>query len=194
VPFLKSLFSNNTVGTDSPVFQRQQELGDLSKQFSFDYAMPEGKKLLGQAEGTLQQPIDYWSKLLGGDRASMMSAVAPEAKNIMSQYDTAKQNISKFTPYGGGQTALLSELPFKEGGDIQSLIQKLRPQAASELEGLGKAQAGLSGMVTGEGLQASGQAGNEFNDLFGALLGQQKMNNQSLGGMGSALADLLLMV
>lgn len=196
MPFLGSMLGfgggKTTVDPNSPTFKRQQGLGDLSKNFAFDTALPEGQKLLGQAESTLQQPIDYWSKLLGGDRAEMMSAVAPEAKTIMNQYDSAKNNISKFTPYGGGQTSLLSELPFKEAGDIQTLIQKLRPAAAGELGQLGAEQGKLSGQITNEGLTSAGQAGDSFSSMLDALLGQSKQNAPMQNEMGGALATLLL--
>src|ERR1700757_4025233 len=62
------------VGPTSPTFRRAEQLGDITGQYATGYALPEGKKLLGEAEATLKGPTDYYSKLLSGDRAQMMEA------------------------------------------------------------------------------------------------------------------------
>jgi hypothetical protein len=188
------------IGPTSPTFRRAEQLGDLSKNYAFDYALPEGKSLLKSAEGTLgqagteltgaestlQKPLDYYSKLLGGNRADMMSAEAPEIGIINDQAAQQRANIGKFTPQGGGLTSTLSELPFQQSRDITTLLEKARPDAAQNLEKIaeqqranaaqrgafGTEQGALSGMVTGEGLQAGGLSLNAISDQINALLGK----------------------
>jgi len=160
------------ISKTSPTFRRAEQLGDLSKNYAFDYALPEGKKLLGEAESTLQKPADYYSQLLSGNRAEMMGAVAPEVGAISDQYQQNKQNISKFTPQGGGQTSLLSELPFRQSRDVTTLLEKVRPEAAKGLERVSAAQGALSGQVTGEGLQSGALSLNAISDQINALLGK----------------------
>jgi hypothetical protein len=183
--------SGAKVGASSPTFKRAEQLGDLSKEFAFDYAMPEGKKLLGEAESTLQMPTDYWSKLLSGNRAEMMSAEAPEIQNISDLYGQQKKNISMFTPQGGGQTAALTEAPFQQARDVGTLLEKARPQAAQALENISKDQAAMSGMVTGEGLQAGSLSLNAISDQINALLGKSAQDIPLQQQTGAGLYNIL---
>lgn len=179
------------VGPTSPTFRRAEQLGDLSKQYAFDYALPEGKKLLGEAESTLAGPEKYYSDLLSGNRASMMAAEAPEIQTINDQYAQNKANISKFTPQGGGQTALLSELPFQQSRDVTTLLEKARPEAAKGLERVGAEQGALSGMVSGEGLQAGGLSLNAISDQINALLGKSAQDIPLAQQTGAGLYQIL---
>lgn len=183
------------VGPTSPTFRRAEQIGDLSKEFGFDYALPEGKKLLSGAEATLQKPEDYYSKLLSGNRAEMMGAVAPEVQTIADQFAQNKANISKFTPQGGGQTALLSELPFQQSRATTELLEKVRPEAAKGLERLGAEKGALSGMVTGEGLQGGQLALSAVADQMNALLGKANQDiplaQQQGAGMFQVLKNLM---
>jgi hypothetical protein len=181
----------STTGPTSPAYRRAEQLGDLSKNYAFDYALPEGKKLLGEAESSLQGPADYYSKLLSGNRAEMMGAVAPEMQTIADQFGQAKSNISKFTPQGGGQTSLLSELPFQQSRAGTELLEKVRPEAAKGMERVSAAQGALSGMVTGEGLQAGSQAQNAINAQIDALLGQQRLDAKGQEAAGKGMYQML---
>lgn len=217
------------IGPTSPTFRRAEQLGDLSKEFAFDYALPEGKNILKTAEGTFGQagneltsagteltgaestllkPLDYYSKLLSGDRAEMMSAEAPEIQTINDQYNQNRQNISKFTPQGGGQTTALSELPFQQSRDVTTLLEKARPDAAQNIEkiaaqqsanagergalaqargGLGAQEGALSGMVTSEGLAAGNLAQNAITTQIDALLGKARIETPLAQQAGAGL-------
>lgn len=180
-----------SVGPTSPTFRRAEQLGDLAKNYGFDYALPEGKKLTSEAEAGFQPVLDYYKKLLTGNRAEMMSTLAPEIGAITDEYNQAKKNIGTFTPRGGGQTALLSELPFKQMGDIQKLIQTVRPQAAQGLSQTAGQVGGLAGQVTGEGLQAGQLSLNAIADQINALLGKSAQDIPLQQDMGSGLYQIL---
>lgn len=193
--FGKLFGGSSKVGPTSPTFRRAEQLGDITGQYATGYALPEGKKLLGQAESTLQQPTDYYSKLLSGNRAEMMAAEAPEIQTITDQYGKAQADISKFTPQGGGQTGLLSELPFQKSRDVTTLLEKARPAAAQQLESIAGQQAAMSGMVTGEGLQAGQLSLNAISDQINALLGKASqdipLQQQTGAGIYSLLKGLI---
>lgn len=183
------------VGPTSPTFRRAEQIGDLSKNYAFDYALPEGQKLLSQSENTLQMPTDYWSKLLSGDRTQMMQAEAPEIQNISDLYSQQKKNISMFTPQGGGQTAALTEAPFQQARDVGTLLEKARPQAAQALQSIAGQEAAMSGQVTSEGLQAGGLSLNAVSDQINALLGKSAqdipLQQQTGAGLYSILNNMI---
>jgi hypothetical protein len=179
------------VGPKSPTFRRAEQIGDLSKEFAFDYAMPEGKKLLGEAESTLKLPTDYWSKLLSGDRTQMMQAEAPEIQNIADLYAQQRKNISMFTPQGGGQTAALTEAPFQQARDVGTLLEKARPQAAAALQSIAQEQGALAGQTIGEGLQAGTLSLNAVADQINALLGKSAQDMPYQADIGSGLYSAL---
>jgi hypothetical protein len=177
----KFLGGSANVGPTSPSFRRSEQLGDLSKEAGFDTLLPESEKYL-QGAG------DYYSKILSGDRAAMTEAMAPEIGQITGQLNQEKQNISKFTPQGGGQTGLLSELPFQQEGQVTQLLQQARPMAAQGLEQV----AGLAGQ---EALGFGNLAQNAFTTDINALLGKASQDmpmQQQLGaGVGGLLGGVL---
>jgi hypothetical protein len=165
------------VGPGSPSFQRMQGLGDLSQQTAFDTLLPMAKQAYGDV-------LPYYQGILGGNRADIMSTLAPEVSTLESGYKNAAKNIGTFTPQGGGMTTLLSELPFKETGDVTNLISGARSNAASSL-------GALAGQITNEaqgfGNLAEGAFGADINALLGRANQAIPLQNQ----MGAGIANLL---
>jgi hypothetical protein len=164
-------------GPTSPTFRRSEQTGDLAKEFAFDYALP-------QAKEAYDPVLKYYKDLLSGNRAEMMGAVAPEVGAIRSGYDQAKKNISAFTPRGGGQTSILSELPFRQNADIQRLLQTVRPAAAGNL-------GGLAGQIAGEGLNAGGLSLEAIAQQLNALLGKSSMEGPMKRDQGAGIYQIL---
>ncbi len=161
------------VGPTSPTFRRAEQIGDLSKEFAFDYALPQAKQAYGDV-------LPYYEGLLSGNRADIASKMQPELSTINAQYNQAAKNLGQFTPQGGGQTSQLSELPFQKIAAETTAINQARPQAAAAL-------GSLAGQITGEGLQA-GQIGlNAVADQLNALLGKasQDIPLQQEAGAGT---------
>jgi hypothetical protein len=179
------------VGPQSPTFQREQQLGDLSKEAAFDTLMPESQSLLQGAESTLAGPTNYYNQLLSGNRAEMSAAEAPEINQITGQMQQQKQNISKFTPEGGGQTSLLSQLPFQQEGQVTNLLQQARPGAAQALTGIAGLQGQLSGQTAQEALGFTGQASQANATDIDALLGKAQQAIPGQQAMGAGIYDWL---
>jgi len=180
-PLISKALGGSSGGlTTSPTFRREEQLGDLAKETAFDKLLPMGEKAYGDV-------LPYYEGVLGGNRAAISSALAPEISNLQSGYANAAKNIGTFTPQGGGMTSLLSELPFRETGDITNLISGARQNAASQL-------GNLAGQITGQGLAAGGLAESAFGQDINALLGakgQQNPINMMLGGgIGQLLQNL----
>jgi hypothetical protein len=179
------------VGPSSPTFQREQQLGDLSKEASFDTLLPESQQMLSAAEGDLSAPTKYYSELLSGNRAEMSAAEAPEINEITGQMQQQKQNISKFTPQGGGQTTELSQLPFQTEGQVTNLLQQARPQAAQGLTQIAELQGQLAGQTANEALGFTNTASSANATDIDALLGKASQAMPGQQAIGSALYDEL---
>lgn len=179
------------VGPSSPTFQREQQIGDLSKTAAFDTLLPESQGFYKAAGADLKGPTDYFTKLLSGNQAEMMSAEAPEIKDITGQLNQEKQNISKFTPQGGGQTATLSQLPFQQEAQVTNLLEKARPMAAQGLEQLAGIEGGLAGQAQQGALGFTNAAENAAATNIDALLGKAAQAIPGQQAMGAGVYDWL---
>ena len=191
--FLGNLFGGGSanVGPQSPTFQREQQIGDLSKEAAFDTLLPESQGFYKGAASDLAGPTDYFNKLLSGNQAEMMAAEAPEIQDITGQINQQKQNISKFTPQGGGQTAELSQLPFEQEKQVTNLLQQARPQAAQGLEQLASIEGGLAGQAQQGALGFTNAAENAAATDIDALLGKAAQAIPGQQAMGAGLYDWL---
>lgn len=138
-----------------------------------------GANVAGQAPGTLQPTIDYWTKLLSGDKTAMNQAVAPTATAIGNQYDTASRSAATSLPRGGYSSGLQASLPFQKATQIGSLFEKLQPMAAQELQGAAQTQGALGQNIANLGLGESGLGFNLFNLASNNQLTRRGQNNQT---------------
>lgn len=165
------------VGPTSPTFRRAEQVGDLSKEFAFDYALPQAKQAYGDV-------LPYYEGLLSGNRADIASKMQPELSTINAQFDQAGKNLGQFTPQGGGQTSKLSELPFQKIAAETTAINQVRPQAAQQL-------GQLVGQITGEGLQAGGLSLNAVADQLNTLLGKASQDIPLQQQTGAGIYQIL---
>src|SRR5947208_1730502 len=129
---IQNLLGGQTPEAFGPeIFKRKQPERKL--QFAGDIESIAGVSDLRGGRLGLGESAKYYEGILSGDRQKALETVAPEAGSILSAYDTAKRAASEFSPRGGGRNAALQELPYRESGDITSLLQKVRPEAAKEL-------------------------------------------------------------
>lgn len=114
--------------------------------------------LQGQGEGLFNiglpayaQAVEYYQKLLGGDRATMQGAVAPSAEMIRDSYQGLTKGVLSGTVRGGGRDQALGEIQRQQGADIAHLISGVQPAAANALMsgGLAGAQTAMQGEAAG---------------------------------------------
>ena len=113
--FGASMLGNKLVKSSPSELEQQQlaqmaQTGQRGQQTSanlFDMGMP-----------AAQQPIDYWSAILSGDRSKMTSAMGPELSRIGGSYQQAGQTSATLNPRGGPTPDFLSQQPYNQQRDV----------------------------------------------------------------------------
>lgn len=129
--------------------------GDLSNIFSF--AMPTATSLTAAGTAGLDAASGYWQKLLSGNRATALSAIAPETSAIEAGEDaTRRQMATSGTARGGGVASTAATAHDKSMSEIDTAIMGARPQAAGEVAKIGSTEvsAGLNALGLGENAAA----------------------------------------
>jgi len=152
------------------------------------FGLNQAESTLPQATSILQQPLQFFQSLLSGNRQDIMSAIQPAVSSLTSQYETAKRTNNEFAPRGGGATAANAEAPYKEAGDISSLVFQGQQAGAAGVTQIGSLLADL-------GLGEMGTAGNIALGASSNLLSAQELKTQQQQqlqtGVGSAIGSLV---
>jgi len=139
---------------------------------------------LSNLAGRAYNPVmDYWSRLLSGNRGAAMSALSPEIARMGDQNTAEMRAASELMPRTGGRATMMQSMPFQQMRGVQSLFQSMRPQAANQLGTLG----GTLQAAT-NALNASTNAGRSIMD---EELARQKASREAGGAFGGGLFDVL---
>jgi hypothetical protein len=183
----------NVFGGSGAKTDRKQQLagfGDLSNLFNF--GMNTGKNSTGAASDLLGQAGGYYSKLLGGDRAATLSAVAPTVNAATQQTDAAKRQIAgSGTARGGGVNATTQTLEDSKRASIDAAVNDAKSKAATGATAVGSTLASQAGNLLGLGGQAAGDLTKLAGDsrTTSDALHQQKA--QSTGNLASDALDVI---
>lgn len=147
----------------------------------------QGGQLFQAGMPGLQQSMGYYSKLLGGNRAALRGAVAPEAGGMADAYAGADSRIAR-TARGGERDALLAESGRERAGQYARLLFGAKAGAAQPL-------AATAGSAVDAGMAGQRTAGG----MYGQLLGNANENRtqafnfgqQTEQGVGGLAADLI---
>jgi hypothetical protein len=140
---------------------------------------------LSNLAGRAYNPVmDYWSRILSGNRGAAMSALAPEIARMGSQNTAEMKAASELMPRTGGRATMMQQMPFQNMQNVQSMFQSLRPTAAGQLGTLGGT---LQANAT-NALNASTNAGRSIMD---EELARQKASREAGGAFGGGLFDVL---
>jgi hypothetical protein len=138
--------------------------------------------------------LNYYSRLLAGDRGAMTQALAPNINQITQAYGAQQAAQNQLMPRGGGRATLMQQLPYQMGQNILSMFQNARNAAATGLTGaagqIGQLGSSLIGGAN-QSLMASTSAGRDLLNM--AYLQQQagrKLGEQLGGGLGDALGKI----
>lgn len=159
----------------SPLIQSQ---ADASK-----WSLDQAKIDIPNARNSLQGPLDFWNKILKGDRNAAMSVAGPSADQLAGQTAAANRTQAEFAPRGGRRTLMLGESPMGVTTSLNQGLLALRPTAADETKSIGQilAQLGL------------GEAGNATAAGASAITGQLGASNLALQAAvqsGAVMKDL----
>jgi hypothetical protein len=177
-------------GSQATASKQQNELAaamtDVTK-----YGLSQAKSTIPKAMSALQLPLDFWTKILSGDRQSIMSTLTPEVSSVSEQYQAGRKAASEFSPRSGGRAAGLSESRFKEAGDIQNLISGMRTTSADEVTQLGQILGNLGLGELGASTSAAGTGGKIATARREQSMEQAAGFGEAAGSMASILLGLI---
>jgi hypothetical protein len=150
MPYLGSL--PNREESIGSLQSMQKMLGTTAGQ-----AQQEGLSAMGQGIDSMAPVLDYFKKLLSGDRGEVMGAIGPEVDTISKQFGQIRQMLST-EGRGGGKASAGNQFQFQEQSQVGSLINQSRRGAATGLQGAATALGGMGAAETGLGIQAGSDA------------------------------------
>jgi hypothetical protein len=159
-----SPLGNAPYGDQSSTFSNNLYLLGQNQQQAQNVATPFGTENITGATQNLNQAAAYDTGILSGNRSTILSTEAPEIGSVLAQYDGARKAAAQLQPRGGGRSQILNELPYKEAGDVNKLIESARPEAAKNLSAVAGQQAALG---TSEQQLASSDVQNSLDFLLG---------------------------
>lgn len=150
-----------------------------------------GTATLGAGKDMLSKAGDFFKTLLTGNRQKLAEATAPERTAALSAADATKRMESATgTSRGGGTAAANRESADKVRAQIDTLIGKVRPAAATGLESVGVATAGIGEaeiasmlQALGIGVSSTGTAGSQAtSDIQSIRQAQSALWSALIGG------------
>ena len=109
----------------------------------FNTTGTQGSSALSTGLGGTGTAMDYWSKILSGNPAAIMSVMSPEVQAANAQYKGAQTQADMFAPRGGGRSQMMAQLPMQRAGTVSNIISQARPMAATNLAQTGLGMGGL---------------------------------------------------
>lgn len=153
-----------------------------------------------QATGAdaLTAMLNQFQKMSQGSSAQLLNTL-PEAQTVMSQYDAARSSMANLAPRGGMRASQGANLKFSELGNLGSMVQGARQQAAGAAE-----QA--AGALTQAGQGEQGIAEQYLASVMQSQLERRQQNKDTAlshftnalassagsmlgGGIGGSIAD-----
>jgi hypothetical protein len=173
------------IGGSASKTDRSQQLagyGDLGNIFNTGLNNSNADTNAGQND--LGTAAGFNSKILNGNRSSIMSALSPQIASITGQANQAKkQQASLGTARGGGTNAGNQQQQQQVQGAISSVVGGAQPQAAKDMASIGSTE-------TNAGQQALGTAGGAAQNLTGDAADSYQTTSAQNSASGAAAAQL----
>lgn len=150
-----------------------------------------GTDLVNLAGRSFSPVIDYWSRILSGDRGSMTSLMNPEISRIGEGYKTAAATSTSLMPRGGPRADVLAEMPFNQQRDVSTLLQGARPQAAVALGQTGAAAGGVGGNLISNSINALNSSTSAGRSMLDYTAQRRDADRATGTGLGRTIFDLL---
>jgi hypothetical protein len=128
-------------------------------------------------------PLDFWNKILNGDRNAAMSVAGPSTDQLAEQTAAANRTQAEFSPRGGRRALMLGDKPLETMTSLNRGLLELRPRAAEETKSLGQILAQL-------GLGESGVAVNAGSSAISGQLGASQLAMAQAAQSGAIMKDL----
>jgi hypothetical protein len=155
-----------------------------------------GLDITGSGLQILQDPTQFYQKLLSGDPSTVTSALAPTAANISQIYTGAQNQASQGMPQGGYRAATMATLPQAQAAQVGNAALAQQAAAAQGLTGIGTDVAEIGGQVAQAGLGEqqlgtvlTGQALQTLQNTIADMM--QKMGINIQGGTANQFATIV---
>lgn len=156
----------------------------------FPAAFGGGQQQLGMGARNTGAAGNFFSTLLGGNRANTTAMLQPDINRIQGANQGTLQAASTLMPRGGGRSGTLFQLPFQANQQIQSLFGGARGGAASQLGQLGLGQGGLGANLFNVGTGGLNSANTANEAMVRSALAMKQRSDSLAGGLGSGLMSL----
>lgn len=148
-------------------------------------AASQGSTLFGMGAPLLSQAASYYQRLLGGDRATVGMATAPQRQGITEAYTGAERGLEATpTLRGGAKEVARAELARQKVGQLGMLVPNAINAAAPAAASLGLG-------ATGAGTSATGQAGSLYSTLTGQGENARQFDTEQGYRLGSNIGGFL---
>lgn len=140
--------------------------------------------LIPQSEQALGQAQNFWQSVMSGNPQAVQGQIASQVNQVNQQTATATKNALEFTPRGGGQSEVLSQIPYAQSNSVQGLINSLTAQAPEQLASIGSSEGSIAAQALGQSTSAASQG-------ISAQQTQQQLGMQAASSVGEGIGGLL---
>jgi len=173
-----------TAANQAQAESTQAQMG-LSKSLS-DYAGSQFR----MAQPALSAGLGYYQKLLGGDRATIQGAIAPDVAGINTAYEGTQKYLEQQGVRGGAKDYATAEAERQRVGQIGMLPFLARQGAAGALTQTGLTATGQAMQGLGTAAGAAAGAGSTAYGASGQGFYQGQVRGQQIADVGSNIAGL----
>lgn len=121
----------------------------------------QGQNLYNIGSPAYAKAMDYYNRILSGDKGAVTQAIAPEAEMLAEFGNAQQKSIEQGGLRGGARDTALAETGRSSAGQISNLIPQARKDAAAAAAGHG-----LAGAQAGAGIEQG--AANTYSGLLGS--------------------------
>lgn len=167
----------------SPLIKSQS---DASK-----WSLDQAKIDVPKARETIGGPLDFWNKILKGDRNVAMSVAGPAADQLAGQTAAANRTQAEFAPRGGRRALMLGDKPLETMTSLNRGLLELRPRAAEETKSIGQILAQL-GLGEASNATAAGASAIQGQSSANALALQSAIQSgETMKSLGNSIGSIL---
>ncbi len=177
-------------GTPKPSAEEKAFTGAQTR--AVNLGISGAEKDIPAARDALSLPLDFFKKLLGGDRKALMETLSPEITQLHKQYESGRKTTEEFGARGGGRTAAMAELPFREAADVSTLIHGARKEGAAGMEDIGKILADLGVGELGGSISGSSSGSSRLSAERQAEAQRRQQNQAAAGQAAGAIIAAMI--
>jgi len=177
------------IGGSSANTDRSNQLTSFSQMKNlFNTGITSATSGIGAGLSDLSSAGGYFKSLLGGNRAALNAAVAPETAAVQAGDDASKrQAAASGTARGGGVAGTMQTSKDATMAKVQQLLFGVRPAAAEGLTKVGTAEAGIGSNILQTSSNTAGELAAASTNARKIDLAQNNAIGQSVGQMAAAL-------